>query len=119
MEIAIICGGLLALGGFYELLRPKNRSNVEDFFIFYDSHGVRHVLHLNNNNILNSKEVIERNTSSYFSSTEMGICTISQEEILPGDEVIELKCKHFFKKKYGTKWLEQNNVCPLCREKFN
>ena len=49
-------------------------------------------------------------------NSNIGICPISQEEIIPGDEVIELKCGHVFKKELAMIWLEHNNVCPLCRK---
>lgn len=120
MEIAIIFGSALLVGGIYELIRPKRRNNNEEFLVFYDSFGVRNILHLNRqDNILNSHDNIDKYTNSYVSTTDMGVCTISQDNIIPGDDIIELRCGHFFKKEYGVKWLEQHNECPLCREKFN
>ncbi len=120
MEVAVVFGCALAIGGIYELMRPKRRAQQQNFIVFYDSYGVRHILNMDTNTSnINSEQEINSKTKSYISDTEMGICTISQEEIVPGDEIIELKCGHFFKKQFAIKWLEQNNECPLCREKFN
>ena len=66
----------------------------------------------------NTEEEIENNTKFYTAETELGICTISQENILKGEEVRELNCGHYFKKDYIDIWLSENNVCPMCRKNF-
>ena len=120
MEVAVVFGCALAVGGLYELFRPKKRTQHQNFIVFQDSFGVRHILNMDvNTTNVNSEQDIINNTKSYISDTNMGICTISQEEIISGDEVVELNCGHYFKKQFVVKWLEQNNECPLCREKFN
>lgn len=120
MEAAIAFGCIIALGGLYELIRPKKRSQNQNFIIFYDSFGVTHVLNMDENQRnINSRQEIYNHIKSYKSDTDMGLCSISQEQINTGDEIIELNCGHYFKKEFALKWLEQNSVCPLCREKFN
>mgnify|MGYP001229169245 CR=1 FL=1 len=117
MEVALAFGCVLFVGGVYELIRPKRRSEQQNFVVFHDSFGERHILNLDvntSNNNLNQR--ISKNTKSYVCNSNIGICPISQEEIIPGDEVIELKCGHVFKKELAMIWLEHNNVCPLCRK---
>ena len=122
MEIGLIVGGLLCVGGLYELFRKKKRAIFpnSNFIVFYDNFGQRHMLRLNIDivNRNNSPEMISNNTKEYISTTNMGLCTISQEEIVPGSAVRELNCGHYFKKEYIDIWLSENNICPMCRKNF-
>lgn len=44
------------------------------------------------------------------------ICPITQEEILYGETINELRCGHKFSENIS-KWVSSNNMCPVCREK--
>ena len=47
------------------------------------------------------------------------ICPISQDEFQENEEIIELICGHCFNKEAIFRWLlNENNVCPVCREEF-
>jgi len=125
MEIGIAIGGVLIVGSLYEFIRSgiRNRNSNftnNNFFVFYDNFGNRNILRLDPNliNRRNSINNINENTKVYISTGDLGICTISQEEIKSGDEVRELNCGHFFKKEYIDIWLSENNVCPMCRKNF-
>ena len=125
MEVGLIIGGVLVAGSIFEFIRSRMRSNNNNFtnnkfLVFYDIYGNRNILRLDPNliNRRNSIDIINDNTKQYISTTDLGICTISQESINTGDEVRELNCGHYFKKEYIDIWLSENNVCPICRKNF-
>ena len=122
MEIGIIAGCVIFAGGMYEFFRPKRRNqfNNNNFIVFRDNNGNRNILRLDTSvlNRNNSEDTINKNTKKYSAKTNMGICTISQEEIKEGCQVRELHCGHYFKQNYIDIWLSENNVCPMCRKNF-
>jgi hypothetical protein len=122
MEIGITVGCILLVGGLYELFRKKRSNNFDNrnFITFHDNLGNRHILRLDLSilNKNNSQEIIDKNTKEYIALTDLGICTISQEQINSGTSVRELNCGHYFQKEYIDIWLSENNVCPMCRKNF-
>lgn len=42
-------------------------------------------------------------------------CTVCFEEFMEMDEVIMMPCKHVYHEECILRWLEQSNLCPLCR----
>lgn len=125
MEVGLIIGGVLVAGSIFEFIRSRTRSNNNNFtnnkfLVFYDNFGNRNILRLDPNliNRRNSIDIINDNTKQYVTTTDLGICTISQESINIGEEVRELNCGHYFKKEYIDIWLSENNVCPICRKNF-
>jgi len=100
--------------------RRRARYDNSNFLVFYDNNGMRHILRLDvsNWNRNNSQTIIDNSTKEYIATTDMGLCAISQENITEGTDVRELKCGHFFEKKYIDIWLSENDVCPMCRQNF-
>ena len=84
---------------------------------------------------LNNTMMAQDNTLSYSSSQKKGAdmtqitshrynkkkdgkeiyCSICLSALKIGDEMIKLKCNHFFHKDCVIKWLKDNNNCPNCR----
>lgn len=48
---------------------------------------------------------------------ETPICTICLSTFEQGDNLIHLKCDHYFHKQCARRWLEKNATCPVCRVK--
>jgi hypothetical protein len=46
------------------------------------------------------------------------ICSICQEEVERGHEVLKLHCRHVYHTSCVVSWLESHNTCPLCRLKM-
>ena len=66
-------------------------------------------------NIL-SKEGRNQLTFLTFDNCKQTECPIAQESFIQGENIVELPCKHIFKKKPILQWLENENaICPLCR----
>lgn len=42
-------------------------------------------------------------------------CAVCQDDYVAGAEITRLPCSHVFHEKCLCPWLEQSNVCPLCR----
>jgi Ring finger domain len=42
-------------------------------------------------------------------------CTICQNKLKIGDEIVRLRCKHHFHKSCVVPWFKNNNTCPNCR----
>ena len=42
-------------------------------------------------------------------------CTICIDDLVKGDEVTVLPCKHWFHGECVTLWLKEHNTCPICR----
>lgn len=65
------------------------------------------VLSLEGKRLLNIKKY-EENTDE--------LCPITLQKFIKDEEIIELPCKHVYKKKPLMKWLLfENNKCPVCR----
>jgi hypothetical protein len=71
---------------------------------------------------INSLSVQKVNQDMIDKKITCGICL---DELLVGEDIIELPCKdkHYFHiKKEGCEgiypWLQENNTCPLCRHEF-
>lgn len=43
------------------------------------------------------------------------VCSICQEEVERGHEVLKLHCRHVYHTGCVVSWLESHNTCPLCR----
>jgi hypothetical protein len=43
------------------------------------------------------------------------LCSICQDDIEPGAEVLKLHCRHVYHTACVVSWLESHNTCPLCR----
>ena len=49
---------------------------------------------------------------------EAPICTICLSTFEQGDNLLHLKCDHYFHKPCARRWLEKNATCPVCRVKI-
>jgi hypothetical protein len=61
---------------------------------------------------------IDKKTISYeelLNNDEDNDCTICLEEFNNDEEIIKLKCNHFFHSKCIDDWIKKNQSCPLCR----
>ncbi|KAM7523301.1 hypothetical protein LguiA_013203 [Lonicera macranthoides] len=45
-------------------------------------------------------------------------CVICTDSFTVNDKAIRLPCKHVYHKDCIVEWLDQNNTCPLCRDKL-
>ena len=77
----------------------------------------------NNNNILNKKRaelILELDEFQYkhiskYSSRKEDTCAICKQTFKGTDIIKEFCCKHIFHKKCLLKWLQNSNICPLCK----
>jgi hypothetical protein len=54
--------------------------------------------------------------SIYTANDEPGVCPITLEEYVNGDNITKIiGCGHIFKKIHLMRWFERSNCCPLCR----
>lgn len=63
------------------------------------------------------QQITESTEDSIFTTgDEPGVCPISLEEYINGDEITKIiGCSHAFKKTHLMRWFERSNYCPLCR----
>ena len=79
----------------------------------------------NNINDLPVKEVLETkkmNSQLYIKKKgrfEPPICCICLENIVIGQNIYQLSCKHLFHKSCVTNWFKEKSECPYCRKKYN
>ena len=43
-------------------------------------------------------------------------CPVCMEDVVLGEEVLELPCKHWFHEECAKSWLQEHNTCPICRK---
>ncbi|KAL3736733.1 hypothetical protein ACJRO7_025640 [Eucalyptus globulus] len=60
------------------------------------------------------RESIEQSSSRFWIMAMDG-CVICKEEISRDEEVVCMPCKHMFHHECVVRWLNESNLCPLCR----
>jgi hypothetical protein len=101
------------VGQFLSLLHIQNRARTfQEYSIIVPSlHRVEQPSTLTPQQINESTE-----DSIYTAEDEQGVCPISLEEYINGEEITKIiGCGHVFKKSHLMRWFERSNYCPLCR----
>jgi E3 ubiquitin-protein ligase RNF181 len=87
-------------------------------FNYYYDNFFMNMMHLH---LLEEKKVIslkgkqELKTIKYEDTMD-NMCPITLKVFEKNEEIIQLPCKHIYKKEPIMKWLsEENNKCPVCR----
>lgn len=52
---------------------------------------------------------------SASNETESIFCPICQQDTQEADELLKLRCSHFFHESCLKPWFETNTTCPLCK----
>ena len=118
-SFGLLFGFIIGFGALYELIRNKTMPySNNNFIIIYDYNANYLILYLKDQLEKNSQYMINFYTKEFISYKNMGICSISLENIIEGTNIRELSCGHYFKKEFIDNWLLENNNCPLCRSDF-
>ena len=63
-----------------------------------------------------SVEELDQLPTSTATEAEVGSCTICYEDYEQGVQLRSLPCSHYFHKGCVDQWLEEQEVCPFCRQ---
>lgn len=65
-------------------------------------------------------EISKMNIKKYEDDGKSNQCAICQENYQNDEQILILKCHHYFHKSCIAEWIgKQSNKCPLCREKIS
>ena len=94
--------------------RNTDKISIDDYDLNYSYSNDDEIVESEKNSEINSR--ILENVDNLC--PEKKRCTICLENFLKFDKIINLSCLHMFHDKCIRKWLNDNNYCPICKNKI-
>ena len=106
----------------------RNNNNNNNYLNYYEIDEISTMENMFINNLqiknkdyynnVNNNHKIKNNDCYNVNKYHINNCVICFENFKVNEKIIKLNCFHIFHKECIENWLNKNNICPVCKNKY-